>query len=362
MLIYIIVYLILYLALVFGQKTSIKQQQKISYALIILFTLLRGLRWKTGTDWDYYEDIFKNVDQYIFYEINQVEWGFLYFNKFIKCICNDYTFYLIVTNLLFLFSFYKFSRYCFKKNPLEAFCICLMCLDLFPVRQSFAVSILIWAVPFLLQRKYGQSVLVIIAAYFVHRTSLVMLLFLLPLVYKMKIGYLPRVGIYLVTFVFSSIWGLGQLIERFLLPLLPSEGGAAYRAALYMTSNRDMHEIGIVTILITCAILYCVKLIQKKDESLLLLVALNAYYIHQMIFVLFQDGVVAEFSRLAACFSWGYFILIMLLYKQIPNKTAAICFMALFFLYKFNSLFSNYPDLLIPYYNIFDDYIPNRTF
>lgn len=362
MLIYIAVYLILYLALVFGRKTSIKQQQKISYALIILFTLLRGLRWKTGTDWDYYEDIFKNVDQYISYEINQVEWGFLYFNKFIKRICNNYTFYLIVTNFLFLFSFYKFSCYYFKKNPLEAFCICLMCLDLFPVRQNFAVSILIWAIPFLLQRRYWQSALVIIAAYFIHRSSLILLLFLCPLVYKMKIDYLIRIGIYLVTFIFSSIWGLGQLIERFILPLLPGEGGAAYRVALYMTSNRDMREVGIASILITCIILYCVKLIQKKDESLLLLVALNAYYIHQMIFVLFQDGVVSEFTRLAACFSWGYFILIMSIYKQIPNKIVAVCFITLFFLYKFNSLFSTYPDLLIPYYNIFDDYIPNRTF
>lgn len=362
MLIYIIVYLTLYISLVLGRGVSIKQQHKTSYAIIIIFTLLRGLRWKTGSDWDYYEDIFENINDYILNEINMLELGFLYFNKFIKGICDNYTFYLIVSNFLFLFSYYKFSCYCFKKDSLAAFCICLMCLDLFPVRQNFAVAVLIWAIPLFLQKKYWKSVLVIIVAYFIHRTSLVMLLFLFPWVHKMRIGYLRRTSIYLVTFLFSSIWGLGQLIESFLLPLLPGDSGTASRIVYYMSSNKDMRAVGITSILVTCIILYYVKLTLERKESLLLLVALNAYYIHQMIFVLFQDGVVAELTRLAACFSWGYFIIIMSLYKHITNKTMANYFIALFFLYKFNSLFSNYPDLLIPYYSIFDNYIPNRTF
>lgn len=362
MLLYIAVYLIIFFSFLFSRKCSIKNQKILSFIIIIIFTLFRGLRWKTGTDWDYYEDIFTNVDQYIKYEINKVELGFLYFNKLIKLLYNNYTCYLIISNLLFLISYYKFCCHFFKQFPLEAFCICLMCLDLFPVRQNFAIAILIWSVPLMLQKRYFQSILIIIIASFVHRTSLIMLLFLPPLIHKIKINYLTRIILYLIIFILSSTWGLGQIINDYIVPLLPSEGGVAYRAVLYLNSNNDNLSIGITSIIITCVILYAAKIVQKKNNSTLLLVSLNAYYMHQIIFVLFQDGVVADFSRFAACFSWGYFILITYIYKGINNKKFALIFIVLLFLYKFNSLFNNYSELLIPYYSIFDNYIPNRTF
>jgi len=362
MLPYVIVYLTLLITFILGRKVSIKDQKILSYALIIIFTLLRGLRWKTGTDWDYYEDIFTNVDQYIKYDLNQVEIGFLYFNKLIKVLYDNYTFYLIVSNLLFLISYYKFCYYFFKSYPLEAFSICLICLDLFPVRQTFAVAIIIWVVPLMLQKKYIQSVFVILMAYFVHRTSLIMLLFLPPVIHNIKLSYLTRVISYICIFILSAKWGLEQLINSYVLPLLPSDGGAAYRALLYMNPNKNDHEIGITSIIITCIILFAVKILLKKNNSTLLLVSLNAYYLHQTIFVLFQDGVVAEFSRFASYFSWGYFILIIFIYKGINNRKIALTFICILFLYKFNSLFNSYNELLIPYYSIFDNYIPNRTF
>lgn len=362
MAIYIIIYFTLFLFFLLGRKCPIKHQKRLSYILIIIFTLFRGLRWKTGSDWDYYEDIFINIDQYIKYEINQVELGFLYFNKIIKLIYDNYTFYLIISNLLFLISYYRFCNYLFKSYPLEAFCICLICLDLFPVRQNFAIAILIWSIPLLIQKKYIQSILIIIAAYFIHRTSLILLFFLFPFIHKANINYITRIGIYISIFILSLTWGLGQIINNYVIPLLPSEGGAAYRAILYMNGDKENNIIGIGSIIITCVLLYITQLRQNKDNSTLLLISLNAYYAHQIIFVLFQDGIVAEFSRFAACFSWGYFILILYIYKGIQNKSIGLLFILLLFIYKFNAFFNNYSNLLIPYYSIFDNYIPNRPY
>lgn len=362
MFIYIIVYLLLLFAFLFGRRKKNGDQHAISWCLIIMFTLLRGLRWKTGTDWDYYEDIFGRVDQYITYKINLVETGFLYFNKIVKSIYDNYTFYLIVSNFLLLFSYYKLCDRLFKNNVLEAFCICVMCMSLFPVRQNFAVAVGIWALPFIQEKKYLKSALTIIIASTIHRTLLVMLPFLFPFIYKSEMNYLVRIGLYVGAFLFNMVLGLDNLIANYIFPFLPEDGGAAYRVTLKMSSEEEDRLIGLTTVIITCIIIVAIKYIRKKEKSDILLIVFNAYYIGQMISVLFQKGVIADFSRMATCFSWGYFIMIFLIYKNISNRNIATTFIIFMFVYKFAALFASYTDLLIPYYSVFDTTFPRNSY
>jgi hypothetical protein len=147
MTIYIILYVLLLLSVFFdGEKVSLKTKKKILIWWVLIFTIFRGLRWDTGTDWNQYLRVFKlssleNVFNYSRNGSISMEPGYVFINALVKSVGGDYTIFLLLTNLLVLWAYYKFSV-TNSKAPILVFVLMMFSTQFFPVRIGIAVGII----------------------------------------------------------------------------------------------------------------------------------------------------------------------------------------------------------------------------
>ena len=151
MLIYIILYSILLISGVFEFLSKRSQIKKcIVITFVFVFTLFRGLRWRIGTDWQQYYEIFNYSTWNNIFTYDRgsgyggiMEFGYMFLNIATKSIIDDYSFFLLVFNFIILYLYYKFS---FKNSPypILTFITILFCSNFFPVRQNLAIAIILW--------------------------------------------------------------------------------------------------------------------------------------------------------------------------------------------------------------------------
>ncbi|MDR1129679.1 MAG: EpsG family protein, partial [Prevotellaceae bacterium] len=130
--------------------------QKLEFYLVCcLFIILGGIRWKVGTDW--YSYIF-------FFEINSsfadfmssmtFEPGYALLNYISKAICNDYSVFLFI---LAFFTVLLKARplYFFSTFPIFSLLIYFSFYlgDIAAVRQSLAISILVFSTFYIVEKK-----------------------------------------------------------------------------------------------------------------------------------------------------------------------------------------------------------------
>jgi hypothetical protein len=224
MLVYIIIYGIAFLAMLFdNDNLPFKTKRNILIFLVIMLTIFFGIRWDTGTDWKtYYEYFLRAKWSNIFslsrdYGQQTLEPGFVLMMVIPKTLFNDYTFYLIVSNLLrfvlFAFVAMRLSRY-----PIVTFVFLVTAIMLFPTRIPYAYAFFIFGYIFIIERNLKGFLLMWALASLTHSSA--MILFPVYFLYNKKIPIPVQIITYTVTLLFAS--QITELLASIIPALLES--------------------------------------------------------------------------------------------------------------------------------------------
>ena len=208
MLIYIIIYGIAFLAMLFdNDNLPFKTKKKILIFLVIMLTIFFGIRWDTGTDWKTYYEYFVRAKWSNIFSLSRdygqqtLEPGFVLMMVIPKTLFNDYTFYLIVSNLLrfvlFAFVAMRLSRY-----PIVTFVFLVTAIMLFPTRIPYAYAFFIFGYIFIIERNLKGFLLMWALASLTHSSAMV--LFPVYFLYNKKIPVPVQIITYTVTLLFAS--------------------------------------------------------------------------------------------------------------------------------------------------------------
>ena len=168
------------------------------WIVFLCLVLPAALRYETGTDYGNYVDIFLRMDSSTDYEI-----GWKYLNLIIKNYGLSVQWIFVISAILIYYPI------CFKLNR-KHFCISIVLYIILgfyfksynTLRQSIAVSFVLWAIIDIEKKKYVRSVLLILVGYLFHISVLFILPCLLISQIKLKGKWFPFavlvVGLFLI--------------------------------------------------------------------------------------------------------------------------------------------------------------------
>ncbi len=191
----------------FSISTSCRKNTRLIgfFLLILSISLISGIRWATGTDWDTYLSFYDSggsLHDYMSYW--HFEPGFKFVTWFFHATGAGYSLWLFV--LTFSVLSIKFAS--IYRRPYVLICFLVLfgasMSDLFPTRQSLAISLIILSVHYLLKRDYWLYAACIILACSFHVTSCIF--FLAPAILYFS---------YQTLFVFTLFAGLAFKLYAF---------------------------------------------------------------------------------------------------------------------------------------------------
>ncbi|MGL6100289.1 MAG: EpsG family protein [Fusobacteriaceae bacterium] len=183
----ILYYFIFITLLIFIFLKKKEKQNNIFIIFLLGFYILSFMRWEVGTDWEsYYNNYELNNSLLDFYSSVHFEKGYQTLNFISKKIYDNYNFLLFIqATIIFSFIYYSLKRT--SSNLL----VSLFYLytshfgNIFFVRQSIAVSIILFSIKYIEERKilkfymivflamsFHISALIFIPAYFIYRIKL----------------------------------------------------------------------------------------------------------------------------------------------------------------------------------------------
>lgn len=157
-------------------KNKIKKE--IVFLCAIVCTFLGGIRDKVGTDWNQYYYFFTDNNTYndFFYSIYNFEYGYLWLNYLVKIISDQYTIFLLFfTGIICFFKYKTITK--LSSLPLVIFLLNFSYYrgDIFSVRQSLAIAIVIFSVIYIYRKEPLKFLLIVFIASFFHRTAIIFL-------------------------------------------------------------------------------------------------------------------------------------------------------------------------------------------
>jgi len=134
--------------------------------------LLSFLRWETGTDWDAYLTFFTNSN--IWLEESEFEWGFSRVNELVRIHINNFSVLLFILGAI-VFSFQSKAILKLSTYPITSLFILWSVSfgNIFFVRQTLSVVILIYSIKYIQQRFFWRFLLMIGFAMLFHRTAII---------------------------------------------------------------------------------------------------------------------------------------------------------------------------------------------
>ena len=146
------------------------------WLLVILATtvivLFQGLRWRTGTDWDNYYNFFIASDDWNKCINYGFEIGYSALNYIVRSITDSYSVFLLLECIINSIFIWLSAKSLFKENIIAIILVVFAC-GIFPIRQTLAISIIMYSYKFIIERKFFKYVLVLLLAFSIHRTTLV---------------------------------------------------------------------------------------------------------------------------------------------------------------------------------------------
>lgn len=278
MLVYWIFFILSFLFIAWGNKLEKKGSKKYVFLEIIGLVLLaflasiRGI--SIGTDLAHYvKPVFNATARYGLsgnYYFKVIEVGYVFFNYIISLFCNNFNVFLFILQFFIL----AFSYYGLKKiNPNHSLLIYMLFIILYynkslnVVRQSMALSLILFSFQFLFKKQSKKFLFIVFLAFLFHRSAIVAIfmypLFSLITSSKENVKY-TFVALLIILFIvfafFDSIFAF--LINTGVLPT---------RYMSYLTSyynNQVDFEIVDLVLDVCIAILYMLfsKLFQTKEK------------------------------------------------------------------------------------------------
>lgn len=369
--IFLFSYLFLFASCIFENSTLIVKK-KVLFFWMIYFTLLGGLRWDCGFDWEQYYGYFKEVKWGIDNIMNftrpgvqesPLEPGFVLLNLIVKTLFGEYWMFNVIMGFFVQYSYYRFCLEFSPRRPIMMYVLIIgMGVTSYTfVRTGLAVAICYWGYVYVRDRQLRKFILVVLAGSLVHRQVLAFLPFYW--MGKFQLKWWVYIGAYVMCmFLYVA---LQDYITLF-ITLMESDSDIAARLQMY--TNEDVGINGteisyfkwIMYLGMLCFFIYVRKLFNLGENEWYNCI-LAGFFIIIVSITLFTEGM-STLGRVTAPYKPARTLLIMfavnefLKYKKTKYKLMA------YFLFWGMCVFNIYKDLTahtfheyyIPYTTIFD--------
>lgn len=328
------------------------------FLLGFLLVCLGGFRWLTGSDWNAYYHYFNDLNTWKEYNNGTFEIAYTFLNFLVKCVSSDYTAFLLVQaficvslklavikKLSFAYGLCLFLYYCYTVG------------DIFAVRQTLAISILIFSILSIQKKNWKKFVFLTLLATSIHNTSIVWLI-AYPIYWK-KFSQMQIYKIFAICFIIGLI--SGKLYST-VIPIIVSPFSTRIRLigklVVYATGfSSSSFSIATVLSLVKRLIflplfLYCRK---KYPHDKTYNGIFNIWMGGTCIYLLFSNSL-NVFQRMTTPFILLEFILlpyIIRIERKKYFKPIVFFLICAYAVTKLVSALNAYPDLYIPYYSIF---------
>lgn len=375
---FISIYSLIYIPFILSSFITKPQIQKNAiFFWICVFTLFRGLRWECGTDWDWYEESFNNIDISNFWRYVTVEsegdtkilepgWGFLL--MLCHYLFGTYTSFLLITNFIRLIFIYKISCF-FTNKPIICFVSIIVSENFFPVRQDLANVIFFYGLCWLSINKTKIYIINNLISSLIHSSSII----LLPICWILK-KVKFKLSIYIACLILS--FTLGESLISTLIPTIINIIGkfnnqmafviSTYYNAIHSTEELNLsNPIVSLTLNLFLLVLFYYNLIYKKgynsimgtnaNKKTIVFLMINAFVLNIIINQIFLRNI-PPLARLSSYLVMSFSVLFSIYYHSIRNykmKILAILFFISYMFYKLYKHFGFYPELMFPYRSIF---------
>ena len=243
-----------------------KSQARWLYGILtVLLILFVGLRFHTGADWSNYHQMF---DRSLSGNPFNIEYGFLLLNRVFKIVFDNYyvmQFAITAFVGIALYRLYKHnSDYPIVSLHLIVW-ILLFNILMAQVRQSIAMAIIVFALPYIFERKPIHFFTAIFLASFFHISAIVAIL--LYFMYR-NFGKIIPVVVMVAAQFFYFFPGITEKFILFITPYLP--GRLSNLAEVYVDSiyaEQAEFGTGIFYIIITTFSIFLVSFITPKDKK-----------------------------------------------------------------------------------------------
>ncbi|RDC54271.1 EpsG family protein [Pedobacter chinensis] len=379
MTIYIILYGLLLFSVFFDTEgVSLKSKKEILIWWVIIFTLFRGLRWDTGTDWDQYLHVFQasRMDNIFNYARNggaiSMEPGYVFINAIVKVLGGNYTIFLLLTNLLVLWAYYKFSV-TNSKTPIMVFVLIMFSTQFFPVRIGIAVGILMIGLFDLSKLNVKKGLFFTFLAFTVHSSSIIFA----PVFVLGTRRFKPSTNLAVGVAIGFLILGETPLFKTFLTTISENIDFLGDDIAHKFDNYLDFDIVkkgaiiavgGMINNVLFIILLFLFgKMIDKvlkissyKESEIYFTFLFNTFFVFVMISIVFQGDAMAGLRRLQNYFMFAFPLLFSyFIYRNkkiYPYLSVFLTFGLIFYaLFRSYSLFfGGYPAAHFPYKSIFD--------
>ena len=370
---YFLIFIILFIfaACDIDKKLNANSRNIVLIFLFLVFWLVAGLRYETGTDWMTYTQFYNQIDNIaeVFggssYVLNDspFEIGYTLVNSVLKVFTDNiqWLFLLIafVTNLMLFFSLKKYSSHIFI-SLLIYFCIIYLILDMSGIRQCIALNIFLCSLNYIIRKKICKYFLAIFIASLFHQAAWLLLpmYFFLNREFKNS-TYLIFVGIGIIFALFQIHW-IQPLVDYSIgFHFSESLSGKLYFYGKFINVSRSfgIGFIGNLLILVFC-------LVKRNDlkTNKMFKLFLNMYILN-LVFYYFTWELWLLSSRYRLYFLIGNVVLLTYfvdVYKDRLKKYLVFVFIIFYCLSYGKIYFFEYPEGIT--HNPYQNYLLYKIF
>ncbi len=319
---YLTLVVVVFLLSVFSIQPTNKD--KILRVVLICLAFFSGFRFKVGTDFENYENIYNGV---MYYEVK--EKGFQYFIALLNSFGGTSQLMFLILALFTMFLMYKIITY-YSENYTISVLIFLLIPTFFletfnGMRQVIAILLFIYSIKFVVDKKYFKYIFIIAFGAFFFHESIIIVGLLFPLINK-RLSKKKKLIIFILTLILSIY------IER-IISITP------YLNYLEVEKNINVsiftYTLFVIIVLMT---IFEDKIGEFKNRDVLL--NLNFFSLLTLLMVLLQtkDILIMLFMRFNNYFFYGFIVLIPNILSTIKDRATRFVislFIVMFSLYYF---------------------------
>jgi hypothetical protein len=319
----------------------------------LLLVLLAGLRGDIEPDYSSYKDIFEITKKYFINGGTNVEYGYLYINYILSKIGFGFQSVIFLMSIMAIipkiFFFYKQSpNYLF--SILIYYSSIFFLFDFIAIRQAITISIFMWSLFFVLEKKFIPYLLTILLGSLIHSSILILIpcYFIFSRNFSSYSAYILIIVCTVINFLQIKLGILHFVLEKFVLP-----DSAAGKVSVYGIDQ----DFAFVSLKQICLAFIFVFINSKKRNEFPFINILTNVFVMGIFFSTIFNSIPQLAYRIKWYFFWTESILILYFIDYIYNKKLSIkllIYTLLFVLYA-NSLsmlltdISSRGDYIYPY-------------
>ncbi|MGJ1436876.1 EpsG family protein [Sphingobacterium siyangense] len=369
--IYLIIYLWLFLlAFLETCKDTSRYKQVFAWISFVLLTLLTGLRWETGTDWEAYFNLFDTLelDWTFLMNIYAFDLGYVVFNALVRLFTHNYTIFLLIDSFLALGILFSFLRK-YSPNPNISFFIFYNAFFVSQFMGSNRRMISMAAVLFLFVSVFQRRTKVYFVwqtlAFLFHRTAfMAAVTWLVPL----KRFTEKKIGLLLGSALVIGVFELPYKLIGFLGSLLAVFSSAPLIEKLIFYSD-PQHNLEVISENINPVVLMTLSVIKRSIFLLFYLIVIrrnnrtldpltdfffNIYIVGFTLYMLMNGSPI--FQMISTYFTFIEIALIgrIWVYTDTGARIIFLCILLIYGFFQLLSALNAYPELYMPYRFFFD--------